>query len=196
MIDDEDRPRRRTPMVGAERAAVQNPLSRVRQARFPLRRGRILPGPLKPVDARSRRSPAWLASVGVVSLALVATWAIAAQIRAGGEVSPRSAPVAVAASVPEGAASVRVVGAVPAPQAVSVEEPTAPLEAPLAAAQPQPAFPAAAAPTFPASKPIAALPDDLGALPVLELDESAFEAVRPPTAEQAPRPNPRALNRH
>lgn len=183
-------------MVGAERAAVQNPLPRVRQARFPRRRGRILPGPLKPVDARSRRSPAWLASVGVVGLSLVVTWAIAAQVRAGGEVPPRSAPVAVAASVPEGAASVRVVGAVPAPQAVPVEEPTAPVEASLAVAEPQPAFPAAAAPTFSASKPVAALPDDLGALPVLELDESAFEAVRPPTVEQAPRPNPRALNRH
>jgi hypothetical protein len=77
-----------------------------------------------------------------------------------------------------------------------VEEPTVPVEAPLAAAEPQPATPIAAAPTLPASKPVAALPDDLGALPVLELDETAFDAVRSPAAEQTPRPNPRALNRH
>lgn len=183
-------------MVGAERAAAGNPLPRVRQPRFPLRRRRILPGPLKPIDAHSRRNPAWVASVGVVGLSLVATWAIAAQIRAGGEVSPRYAPVETAASAPEGTTAVRVVGAVQAPQAVPVEEPTAPVEAPLAAAEPQPATPIAATPTLPASKPVAALPNDLGTLPVLELDETAFDAVRSPGAEEPPRPNPRALNRH
>lgn len=183
-------------MVGAERAAAGNPLPRVRQPRFPLRRRRILPGPLKPIDARSRRNPAWVASLGVVGLSLVATWAIAAQIRAGGEVSPRSAPVETAASAREAMAPVRVVGAVQAPQAAPVEEPTAPVEAPLAAAEPQPATPIAPAPTLPASKPVAALLNDLGALPVLELDETAFDAVRSPGAEEPPRPSARALNRH
>lgn len=183
-------------MVGAERAAAGNPLPRVRQPRSPLRRRRMLPGPLRPIDAHSRRNPTWVASVGVIGLSLVATWAIAAQIRAGGEVSPRSAPVETAASAPEAMAPVRVVGAVQAPQAAPVEEPTAPVEAPLAAAEPQPATPIAPAPTLPTSKPVAALPSDLGALPVLELDETAFDAVRSPGAGETSRPNPRALNRH
>ena len=183
-------------MVRAERAAVQNPLPRVRQPRFPLRQRRILPGPLKPVDARSSRNPAWVASLGVVGLSLVATWAIAAQLRAGADVSPRSASVEVAASVPEATAAVRIVGAVQAPHAMPAEEPAEPVEAPTAAEEPQPASPAVAAPALPASKPVAALPDDLRALPVLELDETAFDAVLPPAAEEAPRPNPRAPDRH
>ncbi len=182
-------------MVGAEREAVQNPLPRVRPSRFALRRRQILPGPLKALDRRRRR-PVWAAGAGMVALSLAATWAIAAQIRTEADLAPRTAPVAAADAV-DVAPSVRIVGAAQTPQTAPAIAPTPPVEPPRAAsaAEPQPAASATVAPAPLAAKPVAALPAELGALPVLELDEAVFDAVEPPASEGTSRLTDRTSGR-
>ena len=179
-------------MVGAEHATVRDFWPQLRQPRPVLRRGRILPGPLKSLERRSRR-PVWAVGVGVVGLSLVATWAIASQIRSSPAEASHIAAAPVAEPLPDVSQPVRIVGAALSPQMAPAPE------RPVAVDMPSPAAPAieaseerpraaatAAAPVL-APKSVAALPAELGALPVLELDETTFDAMQPPPLESPSR---------
>jgi hypothetical protein len=179
-------------MVGAEDAAMRDSWPQLRQSRPALRRSRILPGPLKSLERRSRR-PVWGTSLGVIGLSLVATWAIASQIRSSTADTPHITAAAVAESLSDASQPVRIVGAARAPHVAPAPEP------PVAVETPSPALPAveaseempraasmAAAPA-PSPKPVAALPAELGALPVLELDETTFDAMQAPAPENRSR---------
>lgn len=178
-------------MGAAEAAAALDAWPRVRQPRFALRRGRLQPGPLKPLDRRGRR-PVRSIAAGLLGLSLVATWAVASQIRSGGSVPEQSALGAVAGPVQEAARPIRAAAPV---QAAPAREPPTALEPPLAAMpapEPQPTVSVADAPVIPASKPVPARAMDLGALPVLTLDESAFDAIPAPLPEPPPQAAARA----
>ncbi|KQQ23861.1 hypothetical protein ASF53_06005 [Methylobacterium sp. Leaf123] len=183
-------------MVGADHATMRDSWPQLRQPRPVLRRGRILPGPLKSLERRSRR-PVWAVSVGVVGLSLVATWAIASQIRSNPVDAPPIAAAPTAEPVAEVSQPVRIVGAALAPQVAPAPE------RPLAVETPSPAAPivehseesppAAAVAVAPAPKPVAAPPAELGALPILELDETTFDAMQPPVSENPARAGTRTL---
>lgn len=175
-------------MVGAEHAAMRDSWPQLRQPRPVLRRGRILPGPLKSLERRSRR-PVWAVGAGVVGLSLVATWTIASQIRSSPVDAPRIAAAPVAEPPSEVSQPVRIVGTALAPRVAPAPEVPVAVETPSPAAplvelsgEPPRAASVAVAPA-PAPKPIAALPAELGALPVLELDETTFDAMQPPALE-------------
>lgn len=179
-------------MVGAEHAAVRESWPQLRQPRPVLRRGRILPGPLKSVERRSRRA-VWVVSVGVVGLSLVATWAIASQIRSSPADAPHTTAAPVAESLSDVSQPVRIVGAPPSPQVapapelpVAVETPS-PASPAVEASEERPQAASVATAPAPAPKPVAALPAELGALPVLELDETAFDAMQAPAPENRSR---------
>ncbi len=182
----------------AEGAAALDAWPRVRQSRFALRRNRIHLGPLKPVGGHRRR-PAWAACVGLLGLSLVTTWALAAQLRTG--VPAGEQTVGVAEPVEEAAQPVRIVGAAPAPQTAPPAEAPPAIEAPLSSpvaglpAEPQPAVSAMAAPAMSAPKRELAPTVDLGALPVLTLDETAFDTAQVPAFENTPDVAARAQGR-
>ena len=181
-------------MVGAEHAALRDPWPQLRQPRPVLRRGRILLGPLKSVERRGPR-PVWAVSVGVVGLSLVATWAIASQIRSSPADAPHITAAPVAESLSDVSQPVRIVGAAlspqvaPAPEPVAVEMPSSASPA-VEASEERPR--AASVAAAPAPKPVAALPAELGTLPVLELDESTFDAMQVPVLENPSRTSTRA----
>ena len=179
----------------AEGAAASDAWPRARQPRFTLRRGRIQPGPLKSLDRRSRR-PAWAAGVGLLGLSLVATWAVASQIRTGVAAAEQVALVVRAEPVQEADQPVRVVGAAQVPQAApagellsAVDASLPPSAAPVGSDEPQAPAPVVVAPAVPIVKPASKPAIDLGSLPVLKLDETAFDTVLAPdleTTSQAP----------
>ncbi|MDV2983649.1 UNVERIFIED_CONTAM: hypothetical protein Q9R58_04930 [Methylobacteriaceae bacterium AG10] len=179
-------------MVAAEGATASDARLRADPPRFARRRGRIQPGPLKPLDRRSRR-PVWAVYAGLLGLSLVTTWAIAPQIRTGTDVAEQSAPASMAEPVQEAAQSVRIIGAVQAPQAAPADESAPAVEVPLPTSaaelsvEPPPAAPVAAAPAVPAAKRATAPTVDLGVLPVLTLDETAFDGLQAPVSEPTPR---------
>lgn len=185
-------------MVGADGAVAPETWPRIRQPRLVLRRNRILPGPLKPLDRRSRR-PAWAVGLGMVGLSLVATWAVASQIRTDATVADQADLVAAADPVSDPAPSVRIVGAAPVPQAAPASEPPAMLEtsAPSRAptADPQPVAAILPAQAVPAAKPAAKPSVEFGSLPVLDLDEAAFDAVRTPVSDVSSPMAPRGYGR-
>jgi hypothetical protein len=181
-------------MVGAEHATVRDFWPQLRQPRPVLRRGRILPGPLKSLERRSRR-PVWAVGVGVgvVGLSLVATWAIASQIRSSPAEASHIAAAPVAEPLPDVSQPVRIVGAALSPQmAPAPERPVAvdmpsPASPAINASEERPQAAAMAVAPVPAPKSVAALPAELGALPVLELDETTFDAMQPPALENPSR---------
>lgn len=145
------------------------------------RRGsRVSPGPLKALPRR-RSPPTWLMGLGLglAGVTVAAAFTLAPR-PAPPSVAEPSAAVAPNAAV-ETPSKPRVVGAaVVPPPAVAPAVGDGP-------ATDQPALRGAAvepAPTPPEQRRVAAPALDVGALPVLELDASAFEA--PPVAE-APR---------
>ncbi|MEH3116993.1 MAG: hypothetical protein PGN25_05110 [Methylorubrum populi] len=183
----------------ADTASAPDPWPQLRQPRVVLRRNRILPGPLRTLDRPGRR-PVWAMSAGLVGLSLAATLAVAPQIRGGASAPPPPALVEGALPDREVAEPVRIVGAAPAPQ-------TAPMAgAPTAAVPDSPALPVSSEPRTQApiavtaaappaktpakvpAKPTPAPSVDLGPLPVLELDEAAFDGLAAPRVETAPRP--------
>ncbi len=179
-------------MVGAEHATVRDFWPQLRQPRPVLRRGRILPGPLKSLERRSRR-PVWAVGVGVVGLSLVATWAIASQIRSSPAEASHIAAAPVAEPLPDVSQPVRIVGAALTPQVAPAPELPAAVETPspaspaIEASEERPPAATRAAAPAPAPKPVAALPAELGALPVLELDETTFDAMQAPAPENRSR---------
>lgn len=188
-------------MLAAEGATASDARLRADPPRFARRRGRIQPGPLKPLDRRSRR-PVWAVYAGLLGLSLVTTWAIAPQIRTGTDVAEQSAPASMAEPVQETAQPVRIVGAVQAPEAAAPASESPPaveasLPSPSAgpSPDPQPAVPVAVAPAVPVAKRAAAPKVDLGALPVLTLDETVFDAVQAPVSERTPPVAARAYGR-
>ncbi|SOR26963.1 conserved protein of unknown function [Methylorubrum extorquens] len=175
-------------MVGAEDAAMRDSWPQLRQSRPALRRSRILPGPLKSLERRSRR-PVWGVSLGVIGLSLVATWTIASQIHSSPAVAPHITAAPVAESISDALQPARIVGAALAPQVtpapelpVAVETPSSASPA-VEASEEMPRAASLAAAPAPAPKPMAALPAELDALPVLELDETTFDAMQAPAPE-------------
>lgn len=167
-------------MVGAETATVRDlpPLSR--QPRFHLRRSRILPGPLSPVRRQARR-PGLAVYGGLVGLSLAVTLIVAPSLRETATVAPEPAPVA---DLPRDVSEpVRVVGAAVAatPAETVTAEPAEPVPSVLPSVAPVPE------PVRQAAAPAV----DLGPLPVLELDPTAFDAMQAPAADETPRPAPR-----
>lgn len=185
-------------MGAAEGAAALDAWPRVRQTRFALRRNRIQPGPLKPVGGHRRR-PAWGACAGLLGLSLVTTWALASQLRTG--VAVVEEPVSLAEPVPEPAQPIRIVGAARAPQTAPADEATpavaSPLTSPVAGlpTEPQPAASVIAAPATSVQKRDPVPTVDLGALPVLTLDETAFDGAPAPVSQNAPPAPARAQDR-
>ena len=175
-------------MVGAETATVRDlpPLSR--QPRFHLRRSRILPGPLSPV-LRPARRPGLAVYGGLVGLSFAVTLIVAPSLRGTAPVAPEPAPVA---QFPRDVSEpVRVVGAaVPATRAETVTaEPTEPVPSVLPSVLPS------VAPVPEPVRQAAAPAVDLGPLPVLELDPTAFDAMQAPAADETPRPASRGARR-
>lgn len=186
-------------MVSAEGAAALDAWPRAYRPRFALRRSRIQLGPLKPLDRRRR--PVLALCMGLVGLSLVTTWAVASQIRMGVAVVEQAVSVAIAEPVQEVVQPDRAVSAAQAPQAAPAGEPPLTLEASLPSSaaglspEPHPAPFVAAAPIMPVSKPANAPVVDLGALPVLNLDETAFDAIQAPVSVEPPRVPTRAHGR-
>ncbi|ABY33196.1 hypothetical protein [Methylorubrum extorquens] len=179
-------------MVGAEDTAMRDSWPQLRQPHPVLRRSRISPGPLKSLERRSRR-PVWGTSLGVIGLSLVATWAIASQIHSSPADAPHITAAPVAESLSDASQPARIVGAAlsphvtPAPELpVAVETPS-PASPAVEASEEMPPAASLAAPPAPAPKPVAALPAELGALPVLELDETTFDAMQAPAPENRSR---------
>ncbi|CAO4140759.1 hypothetical protein [Methylorubrum aminovorans] len=185
-------------MGAAEGATALDAWPRVRQSRFALRRNRLRPGPLKPVGGHRRR-PAWAVCIGLLGLSLVTTWALAAQLRTG--VAAVEQPASAAEPVQEAAQPVRIVGTAPAPQTAPPGEASPAIEAPPTSpvanlsAEPQPASSVMAAPAASTPKREPAPSVDLGALPVLTLDETAFDTVQAPASENTPDVAARAVGR-
>lgn len=173
-------------MFGAETATVRDlpPLSR--QPRFHLRRNRILPGPLAPVRRQTRR-PGLAVYGGLVGLSLAVTLIVAPSLRETAPIAPEPAPVAE--SPRDVSEPVRVIGAA---QPASPAEP-APVET--AAAEPAETVPSVLPPVAEPARQAAAPAVDLGPLPVLELDPTAFDAMQAPDADETPRPAPRGARR-
>lgn len=182
-------------MSGREFVAEPDRWTLPRRQTFGLRGHRVLPGPLKTLSPR-RRSPIWLAGVMGFGLAGLAFAALTLAPRPASTVSSEPVSVHAAPAVLDLPAP-RVVGAAPAPAAP-----------PVAAALPTPEPPALrkavtepeavpAPPQPPAIQRPAVPPLDIGQLPVLELEASAFEpapvaeAPRPPTKPHARTPAPR-----
>lgn len=171
-------------MFGAETATVRDlpPLSR--QPRFHLRRSRILPGPLAPVRRQARR-PGLAVYGGLVGLSLAVTLIVAPSLRETAPIAPESAPVAE--SPRDVSEPVRLVGAT---------EPASPAET--VTAEPSetvpPVLPPVALVANPAKQTVAPAVD-LGPLPVLELDPTAFDAMQTPALDETPRPAPRGARR-
>ena len=163
-------------MFGAETATVRDlpPLSR--QPRFHLRRSRILPGPLAPVRRQARR-PGLAVYGGLVGLSLAVTLIVAPSLRETAPIAPESAPVAE--SPRDVSEPVRLVGAT---------EPASPAETV------PPVLPPVALVANPAKQTVAPAVD-LGPLPVLELDPTAFDAMQTPALDETPRPAPRGARR-
>lgn len=168
-------------MFGAETATVRDlpPLSR--QPRFHLRRNRILPGPLAPVRRQTRR-PGLAVYGGLVGLSLAVTLIVAPSLRETAPIAPEPAPVAE--SPRDVSEPVRVIGAA---QSASPAEP--------AAAEPAETIPSVLPPVAEPVRQAAAPAVDLGPLPVLELDPTAFDAMQAPDADETPRPAPRGARR-
>lgn len=181
-------------MVGADGALAPETWPQIRQPRLVLRRNRILPGPLKALDRRSRR-PGWAVGLGMVGLSLVATWAVASQLRAGATVAERVDPVAAVEPAQDPAPPVRIVGAAQVPPIAPATESQAALAVPAPSADPQPAAAIVPTPAAPSVKRTALPTVDLGSLPVLELDAAAFEAAPTPASDLPPPSAPRGHGR-
>lgn len=168
-------------MFGAETATVRDlpPLSR--QPRFHLRRNRILPGPLAPVRRQTRR-PGLAVYGGLVGLSLAVTLIVVPSLRETAPIAPEPAPVAE--SPRDVSEPVRVIGAA---------QPASPAEP--AAAEPAETVPSVLPPVAEPVRQAAAPAVDLGPLPVLELDPTAFDAMQAPDADETPRPAPRGARR-
>lgn len=174
-------------MSGTDTAILRDraPLSRPGPAS--LRRRRLMRGPLKPL-ARHEARPGLALMGGVIGLSLAISLLVVPQLR-GGDPAPEPAISAVG-EPREPAEAVRVVGLPPLP-APAPADGAAPAEAPPSASP-------ATAPAQPVVEPFkpAAVPTvDLGPLPVLELDATAFDAMQAPAGEEMPRPTPQAARR-
>lgn len=175
-------------MSGREFAVEPDRWALPRRQSVRLSHNRVLPGPLKSLPRR-RTPSAWLAGLGLGLAGLSLAAALSLTPWPSAEPAAEPAPEIVTNAAVEAPSTPRVVGAavLPAPVApppaadVPATEPPA-----LRTAAAEPAPPPAAPPV----RPRAAAPAlDLGQLPVLALDASAFEA--PPVAE-APRPAAKA----
>lgn len=188
-------------MSGVEFAALRNLWPLGRRSRFRLRSNRILPGPLKPLHPR-KRLPAWGVSLGVVGVSVVAALAIAPQIRASVP-HPTTGPSPGVAASREAPDSIRLVGTEPEAQEPSAlpAEPVSPPAAPVlrssAAEAPMPKVPSPSALSAPEPAPVqppkhvAAAPAGFEPLPVLNIDETAFDAPQARPVEAVPRPAPK-----
>ncbi|MRI52699.1 hypothetical protein D8770_01835 [Methylobacterium sp. DB1607] len=182
-------------MGTADGAAALDAWPRVRQPRFALRRGRLQPGPLKFLDRRDRR-PAWSIAAGLLGLSLITTWAIASQIRSSDAVSEQTALVAGAEPAQDEVRPVRSVvinPAAPDSEAPAAIEAARQLSTAITAPEPQPVV--SVAPAAPVSKPVSTQTIDLGALPILTLDETAFDAAPAPLSENPAPTAPRVRAR-